>query len=158
VKGDVCSIGQNLIRSDVTQQMIDEMPCCNIDEFLRHYAPFCPTNNSIYIALKKLEDKTLLQDNIWQAFIDKKKPSRTRESEETAFEGIENIVKALTGHYSMAHRTCNFKYSICDDTHMAGEIAGSTFRIDAYFSPLSSTPLPGNVVLSQVAGFQNSTF
>ena len=131
--------------------MIDEMLCCDINEFLHHYAPFHPTSNSVDTALKKLEDKNFLQGNQWQMFINGKKPSETGESEEMAFKGIKDIVKALVEHDSMAPRHCNFKYSTCGYTNMAGEIAGPTFWIDVYFSPLSSTPLAGKVVVSQVA-------
>ena len=83
-------------------------------------------------------------------FINRKKPSETGESEEMAFKGIKDIVKALVEHDSMAPRHCNFKYSTCGYTNMAGEIAGPIFQIDGCFSPLSSTPLAGKVVVSQV--------
>ena len=125
------------------------MLCCDINEFLHHYAPFHPTSNSVDTALKKLEDKNFLQGNQWQMFINRKKPSKTGESEEMAFKGIKDIVEALAEYDSMAPRTCNFKYSTCGYTNMAGEIAGPTFQIDGCFSPLSSTPLAGKVV-SQV--------
>ena len=133
------------------QQMIDEMLCCDIDEFLCHYAPFCPADNAVDSALKKLEDKKYLQGNQWQVFIGGTKPSDSKENEEKAFKWIEKIVEALTEHDSMAPRACNFKYSTCGSTYMAGEIAGPTFRIDRYFSPLSCTPLAGKVVVSQMA-------
>ena len=126
------------------------MLCCDINEFLHHYAPFHPTSNSVDTALKKLEDKNFLQGNQWQMFINRKKPSETGESEEMAFKGIKDIVEALAEHDSMAPRTYNFKYSTCGYTNMAGEIAGPIFQIDGCFSPLSSTPLAGKVVVSQV--------
>jgi len=150
VKDDVGSTSQDYIRPGIAQQMAD-MLCCDIDEFLCHYAPFCPTDDSIDSALERLEHKRILQGNLWRDFSDKKMLSKTGKHEKKAFEGIKSIVKTLTEHNTMAPRTCNFKYSNCGDTHMTGNIGGSTFRVDACFSPLSSTPLAGKVVASQVA-------
>jgi len=71
--------------------MADEMLCCDIDQFLCHYAPFCPTDNSIDSALKKLEHKGLLLDNGWRDF----RGNWTDENETEAFKKLEDIVKAL---------------------------------------------------------------
>jgi len=153
-KGDVGSIGQNHIRSEVAQQMADEMLCCDIDEFLCHYAPFCPTDDSIDSALKRLERKRLLRNNEWRDFRDKWADKKETE----AFKKLEDIVKALMGQKcfgtdSNIPRKCNFNYHNCGDTQMVGEIPGSTFQIDGYFSPEYSPPLfeSTKVVISQVA-------
>jgi len=85
--------------------------------------------------------------------------------ETEAFKKLEDIVKALMGQEcsSTDHkglRKCNLKYYNCGDTHVVGEIPGSTFRINGYFSPKYSPPLfeSTKVVVSQVAvaaEFQN---
>ena len=156
MKGDVGSIGQNRVRPDVAQQMVDEMLCCNIDEFLRHYAPFVPSKRSVSNALKNLEKGNLLQDGGWWNLSGNKIPSRTQEIETDVFSKLTPIVEALmkqqcSGTDSKTLRKCNFSYRDCGNTPMVGEIAGCTFRIDACFSPVSSDPLPGKVVASQVA-------
>jgi len=141
--------------------MADEMLCCDIDQLLCHYVPFCPTDDSIDSALKKLENKGLLQNNEWWDFCD----NWANEKETEAFQKLEDIVKALMGQKcfstnSKAPRKCNFNYHNCGDTHVAGEIPGSTFRIDQYLSLKYSPPLfeSTKVVVSQVAvaaEFQN---
>ena len=134
--------------------MADEMLCCDIDQFLCHYAPFCPTNDSIDSALKQLKHKGLLLDNGWRDF----RGNWTNMKETEAFKKLEDIVKALTGQKcfstdSKAPRKCNFNYHNCGYSHMVGEIPGSTFRIDGYFSPKYSRSLfeSTKVVVSQVA-------
>ena len=54
---------------------------------------------------------------------------------------------------SKTSRKCNFNYHDCGDTQMVGGNAGSTFQIDAYFSPVSSPLLfkSEKVVVLQVA-------
>ena len=141
--------------------MADEMLCCDIDQFLCHYAPFCPTKDSIDSALKQLKHKGLLLDNGWRNF----RGNWANVKETEAFKKLEDIVKALTGQKcfstdSKAPRKCNFNYHNCGYSHMVGEIPGSTFRIDGYFSPKYSRPLfeSTKVVVSQVAvaaEFQN---
>jgi len=134
--------------------MADEMLCCDIDQFLCHYAPFCPTDDSINSALKKLERKKLLRNNEWRDFRD----DWASEKETEAFGKLEDIVKALMGPKcfgtdSKAPRKCNFNYHNCGNTQMVGEIPGSTFRIDGYFSPKYFPPLfkSDKVMVSQVA-------
>ena len=134
--------------------MADEMLCCDINEFLYHYAPFCLTDDSIDSALKRLERKRLLRNNEWRDFRDKWADKKGTE----AFKKLEDIVKALMGQKcfgtdSNIPRKCNFNYHNCGDTQMVGEIPGSTFRIDGYFSPEYSPPLfeSTKVVISQVA-------
>jgi len=134
--------------------MADEMLCCDIDQFLCHYAPFCPTNDSIDSALKQLKHKGLLLDNGWRDFCG----NWTNMKETEAFRKLEDIVQALRGQKcfstdSKAPRKCNFNYHSCGYSHMVGEIPGSTFRIDGYFSPKYSRPLfeSTKVVISQVA-------
>jgi len=156
VKGDVGSIGQNHIRPNVMQQMADEMLCCDIDEFLRHYAPFCPTEKSIDGALENLERNEILQGDGWRDFRNNDKPSNTGKAESEAFEKLKDIVQVLTkrkcfGTDSKASRKCNLSYHICGEQQMVGEIPGSTFRIDAYLSPTSPPPQLREVVVSQVA-------
>jgi len=156
VKGDVGSISQNHIQSDIAQQMADEIVCCDIDEFLCHYAPFCPTDDSIDSALEKLEHEGLLHNYKCWNFSGNNIPSQVNEKETAVFKRLEDIVEALTeqpcsGTDSKAPRKCNFNCHNCGNTQMDGEIAGPTFRIDGYFSPLSCTPLAGKVVVSQVA-------
>jgi len=134
--------------------MADEMLCCNIDQFLCHYAPFCPTDGSINSALKKLEHKGLLCNNRWQDF----HGTWAKKKETEAFKKLEDIVQALMGQEcfgidSKAPRKCNFNYHDCGNAHMVGEIPGSTFQIDGYFSPEYSPTLfeSRKVVISQVA-------
>ena len=134
--------------------MADEMLCCNIDQFLCHYAPFCPTDSSINSALKKLEHKGLLCNNRWRDF----HGTWAKKKETEAFKKLEDIVQALMGQEcfgtdSKAPRKCNFNYHDCGNAHMVGEIPGSTFQIDVYFSPEYSPPLfeSAKVVVSQVA-------
>jgi len=153
-KGDVGSIGQNYIWSEVAQQMADEILCCDIDEFLYYYAPFCLTNDSIDSALKRLECKRLLCNNEWQDFCDR----WANKKETEAFKKLEDIVKALMGQKCFSTdnnipRKCNFNYHDCGDTQMVGEIPGSTFQIDGYFLPEYSPPLfeSTKVVILQVA-------
>ena len=159
-KGDVGSIGQNHILSDVAQKMADEMLCCEIDQFLCHYAPFCPTDNSIDSALKKLGHEKILTNYGRQDFSGEEILFQTGEIEiETEVsKRLKLIVKALTEQEcfstdSKAPRKCNFNYHNCGYSHMVGEIPGSTFRIDGYFSPKYSPPLfeSTKVVVSQVA-------
>ena len=157
-RGDVGSIGQNRIRPDVAQQMADEMLCCDFDEFLHHYAPFCPTDDSIDSALRKLERGKFLTVKGWRGLSGNGIPSRSQQTEAQVFEKLKHIVKALAKQkYFNANdtdpRKCNFDYDNCGDTQMVGEIAGSLFRIDAYFSPKSPPPLckSEKVVVSEVA-------
>jgi len=138
--------------------MADEMLCCDIDEFLHHYAPFCPTDDSIDSALEKLKHSQILTENGWRDLCGREIPSQTSEKETKVFKRLAFIVEALTeqqcfGTDSKAPRECNFNYHDCGDTHLVGEIAGSTFRIDAYFLPASSPPpsKKAKVVVSQVA-------
>jgi len=161
VKGDIGSTGQNHIWTDVAQQMAGEMLCCDIDEFLRHYAPFCPTDDSINSAFEKLKHEKLLQGSKRRKLSRGKISSKTNKKgkkETEVFKRLKFIVEALTGQEcfstgSKASRKCNFNYHDCGDTQMVGENAGSTSRIDAYFSPTSSPPLfkSEKVVVSQVA-------
>jgi len=132
--------------------MADKMLCCNIDQFLCHYAPFCPTDGSINSALKKLEHKGLLCNNRWRDFCG----TWAKKKETEAFKKLEDIVKALMGQKcfgtdSKAPRKCNFNYHDCGNAHMVGEVPGSTFRIDGYFSPEYSLFESTKVVVSQVA-------
>ena len=155
MKGDVGTVSQNFIWSDIAQQMADEMLHCDIDEFLCHYAPFCPTSNSVNSALEKLTDERLLLDDKWRHLKGKNIPSKTPEIETKVFSKLKPIFQALTkqnciGIDSEIPRKCSFNYHDCGDTQMVGEIVGSTFQIDAYFSPISSPPT-GKVVTSQVA-------
>ena len=131
-KGDVGSIGQNHIRSEVAQQMADEMLCCDIDEFLCHYAPFCPTDNSINSALEKLKHEKLLQGYKWRKLGSGKISSKKGKRETKVFQRLKFIVEALTGQEcfgtgSKTSRKCNFNYHDRGDTQMVGENAGSTF-------------------------------
>ena len=158
MKGDVGSIGQNHIRPDVVQQIADEMLCCDINQFLYHYAPFVPSKRSVNNALQKLKHKGLLCNNKWRDFSGDNIPSQTGEIETKAFKKLEAIVKVLMGQKcsgtdSKGSRKCNLNYHNCGDTQMVGEISGSTFRIDAYFSSEYSPPLfkSEKVVVSQVA-------
>ena len=128
--------------------MADEMLCCDTDEYLCQYALFCPTDDSIDSALKNLER------NEWRDFCN----NWLEEKETEALRKLEDIVKALMGQKcfgtdSKAPRKCNFNYHDCGDTQMVGEIPGSTFRIDGYFSPKYSPPLfkSTKFVISQVA-------
>ena len=138
--------------------MADEMLDCGIDEFLCHYAPFCPTDDSINSALRKLERGKVLTEKGWRDFSSNGIPSESKESEAQVFRKLKPIVKALAKQKyfnpnGTAPRKCNFHYEDCGDTQMVGEIAGSTFRIDAYFSPTSPPPLckSEKLVVSQVA-------
>ena len=138
--------------------MADEMLDCGIDEFLRHYAPFCPTDDSISNALGRLRHDKFLTKDEWRGLSGDEIPSKSKESEAHVFGKLKPIIGALTAQEcfdinSSALRKCNFNYEDCGDTQMIGEIAGSTFRIDAYFSPASSPPLymSEKVVVSQVA-------
>ena len=138
--------------------MADEMLDCGIDEFLCYYAPFCPTDDSIDSALGKLKHDKFITKDGWRGLSGEQIPSKSEESEARVFGKLKHIVEALTaqkcfGTDSKALRKCNFSYEDCGDTQMVGEIAGSTFRIDAYFSPTSSPPLytSEKVVVSQVA-------
>jgi len=171
--------------------MADKMLCCDIDEFLRHYAPFCPVDDSIDSALEKLKHEQLLLSELsldpdatairksssrpeleckieppldtlealkWRDLSGEEIPSQTNAIETNVFKRLAPIVEALTeqecfGTDSKAGRECNFSYRDCGDTQMVGEIAGSTSRIDAYFSPASSPPpsKEAKVVVSQVA-------
>jgi len=156
VKGDVGSIGQNHIRLDVAQQMANEMLCCDINQFLHHYAPFVPSKRSVDNALQKLEHEGLLYHDKWRDFSGNDIPSKTGKIE--AEKKLEDIVKALIGQKCSGTdpkgpRKCNLKYHNCGYTHMLGEIPGSTFRIDGYFSAEYSPPLfeSDKVVVSQVA-------
>jgi len=161
MKGDIGSTGQNHIRTDVAQQMAGEMLCCDIDEFMRHYAPFCPTDDSINSALEKLKHEKLLQGKKWRKLGSGKISSKTDKKgkkETKVFQRLKFVVEALMGQEcfgtgSKTSRKCNFNYHDHGDTQMVGENAGSTFRIDAYFSPASSPPLfkSEKVVVSQVA-------
>jgi len=63
-----------------------------------------------------------------------------------AFKKLKDIVEALMGQKyfgtdSKVSRKCNFNYYNCSDTQIVGEIPGSTFQIDGYFSPEYSPPL-----------------
>ena len=156
MKGDVGSISQSHIQSDIAQQMADEIVCCDIDEFLCHYAPFCPTDDSIDSALEKLEHEGLLHNYKCWNFSGNNIPSQVNEKETAVFKRLEDIVEALTeqpcsGTDSKAPRKCNFNCHNCGNTQMDGEIAGSTVWIDAYFSPTSSPSPSRKVVVSQVA-------
>ena len=158
MKDDIGSTGQNHIWTDVAQQMTGEMLCCDIDEFLCHYAPFCPTDNSINSALEKLKHEKLLQGYKWRKLGSGKISSKKGKRETKVFQRLKFIVEALTGQEcfgtgSKTSRKCNFNYHDRGDTQMVGENAGSTFWIDAYFSPASSPPLfeSEKVVVSQVA-------
>ena len=59
--------------------------------------------------------------------------------------------KKCFGTDSKAPRKCNFNYHDCGNAQMVGEIPGSTFRIDGYFSPEYSLFESTKVVVSQVA-------
>ena len=137
--------------------MADEMLDCGIDEFLRHYAPFCPIDDSINNALGRLRHDKFLTKDEWRGLSGDEIPSKSEESEARVFGKLKPIVKALTAQKcsgtDRAPRKCNFNYEDCGDTQMVGEIAGSTFRIDAYFTPTSSPPLytSEKVEVSQVA-------
>ena len=138
--------------------MADEMLDCGIDEFLHHYAPFCPTNDAIDRAVEKLERGKFLTTSGWRDLNGEGIPSRSKETEVQVFRKLRPIVKALAKQKyfnakGTAPRKCNFDYEDCGDTRMVGEIAGSTFRIDAYFLPASSPPpsKKAKVVVSQVA-------
>ena len=149
MKGDVGSIGQNHIGAD-------ELLCCDIDQFLNHYAPFVPSEASVDSALTNLQLLKYLQNDGWQGLHGKNSPSKTKDIEAVVFRKLTSIVQALKNQECHAvdantPRKCNFNYTDCGDTPMAREIAGCTFRIDAHFSPASSPSLSGDVVASQVA-------
>jgi len=138
--------------------MADEMLCCGIDEFLCHYAPFCPTDNSIDSALRKLKRGKFLTTDGWRDLNSDGVPSKSEKTEAQVFEKLKPVIKALAKQRyfnanGTAPRKCNFDYEDCGDTQMVGEIAGSTFRIDAYFLPTSppSSCKSEKVVVSQVA-------
>jgi len=136
--------------------MADELLCCGIDQFLDYYAPFIPSEDSVDSALANLKDVGLLQDGGWQDLHGKNIPSKTQDIETAVFNKLTPIIQKLrtqnsAGAVGGTQCTCNFNYTDCGDTQMAGEIAGSTFQIDAYFSPASSSPLSRNVLASQVA-------
>ena len=145
--------------------MADEMLCCDIDQFLHHYAPFVPSKRSVDDALQKMKHEGLLCDDKWWDFSGDDIPFKTGKIETEAFKKLEDIVEALMGQECSGTdhkglRKCNLKYHNCGDTHVVGEIPGSTFRINGYFSPKYSPTLSKStkVVVSQVAvaaEFQN---
>jgi len=92
VEGDVGTISQNRNLFDVAQQMMREMLCCTIDEFLCHYAPFRPTDKSVDDALAYLKDKQLIQDGEWQDLHGQDIPSKTRDIETVDFKKFESVI------------------------------------------------------------------
>jgi len=141
VKGDVGTIGQKHIRSDVAQQMVDEMLCCTVDDFMHYYAPFHPTDKSVDDALAYSNDQQLLQDGEWWDLHGQNIPSKTRETETAVFKKLEPIVHALRNQKNVRtnsdpsdkHRECIFDYHDCGNTPIYGEITGCTFRVEPVF-------------------------
>lgn len=134
--------------------MDSEILECPINDFLRHYAPFYPSDSSVTIAQEELEKSHLKpvdsgSGKVWALAPYIKPPRDIKTIEPTVFNCLENIIGALEGvgcaDANEAPRDRLFSYKSCLLNNKASEIEGTNFKVDAY---ITSDPKAKKLILS----------
>lgn len=155
-----------MVQEDALQEMVSEIHKCPIDDFLNHYLPFVPTQESIDSAFQRFTHGRLpMEVNnsdqngdqralAWDAFVPNSvNPEAT---EETVFGPLQNIADFLVtvkcrnrgAKKNAKPRTCKFSYRDCPATEVQSEIPGTNFWVDAC---ITANPDSEQVILSDTA-------
>ncbi|KAF9449014.1 hypothetical protein P691DRAFT_703938 [Macrolepiota fuliginosa MF-IS2] len=149
VRGEGGEYGQDKLRSAIAKEMAEEMLECPLDEFMNHYAPFRPSQESIdnvfnkYTKhtheerlLKRVEQDCETQQQtgwVWNDF--ELPPSSLTESEDAIFRNLEKIMQDIReqpcADVASESRQSQLYYRSCPNTTLQSEIIGTTFRFDA---------------------------
>ncbi len=131
--------------------MVNEILECPIDDFLKHYAPFCPPKESVDTAHDALKKKSLLKcrkkSKTWALADYMTAPKDIGPSEPVVFKKLEEIMDVLEAE-NLAGRTCLFHYKDCPYAEVASEIDGTNFKVDAR---ITKNPEAKKFILSDAA-------
>lgn len=123
--------------------MVNEILECPIDDFLKYYAPFNPSNHSVTQVFDDLQKRFLLEEvgeagrMTWTMTLADytTSPSGIEAPEPTVFKSLEGIMDVLetVGYVNKDGTTRErvFSYKDCPSSTMISEIDGTNFKVDA---------------------------
>ncbi|KAF5363864.1 hypothetical protein D9756_001087 [Leucocoprinus leucothites] len=151
-KGHVGTVGQNKIRPDIAQQMTRELLQCSLEDFLKSYVPFVPTEAAVDATVSHLK-YWMPAHGSWRGF-EGHPPSKVRGNENTVFAKLKPIINALARvpcSDQDGPRNPTFHYMDTGNTLVKGEIPGSSFRVDACLSTSSYKASPSTMKTYEMA-------
>jgi hypothetical protein len=121
--------------------MPSETIIVSTEEFLKHYAPFNPSECEVGLCLQYLTSKNLIKEGkegrpIWSEYPDH--PSNEYHSESAAYSPLQDIFDAIS-QIQVPGRVASCEYHSKSRSTTASEISGSSHKIDGYLAPKQST-------------------
>jgi predicted transcriptional regulator len=121
--------------------MSNETIIVSAEEFLKHYAPFDPSDSEVELCIQHLTSKNLIKESkegrsIWSEYPDH--PSNQYHSESAAYSPLQDIFDAIS-QVEVADRVASCEYQSKSQSTTTSEIPGPSYKVDGYLAPKQST-------------------
>jgi hypothetical protein len=120
--------------------MDTEIVLVSAQDFLKHYAPFEPSESDFELCIKYLISKDLITESkgrqSWSQYLDR--PSKQYNDESTAYRSFKDIFDAIS-QAQVPDRVAFCEYHSKYQSTTASKMSGTSYQVDGYLMPKQST-------------------